>query len=82
MILSQKMVMCDMKTLIFFLQVMNNVSFSKKKKDHMSRSSVKYQRKDPIMRNIHVKCQSSSINCSKVINKISVFNKYATLLRS
>ena len=81
MILSQKMVMCDMKTLIFFFTSYEQCQFFKKK-DHMSRSSVKYQRKDPIMRNIHVKCQSSSINCSKVINKISVFNKYATLLRS
>ena len=50
------------------------------------RSHITVKRLVPKDRSYHeeysCECQSSSINCSKVINKISVFNKYARLLRS
>ena len=38
----------------------------------MSRSSTKYQQKDLITRDIHVKYQSSCTHCSKVISKFNV----------
>ena len=68
MILSQKMVMCDMKTLIFFFTSYEQCQFFKKK-DHMSRSSVKYQRKDPIMRNIHVNARALALTVQKLSTK-------------
>ena len=40
---------------------------------------VKYQHKDLITRNIHVKYQSSSTYCSKVISKVKNFERQVKL---
>ena len=54
-ILSQEMLMCNMKALIF------------------------KPRKGLITRNIHVKYQSSSTHCSKVISNVKIFKKWVKL---
>ena len=48
---------------IFFLEVMTNVNL-KNKIGQMSRSNIKYQHKDLITINIHVKYQSSGTHYS------------------
>ena len=47
----------------------------KKKKVKCQGQEVKYKQKGPITRNTHVKNQSSSTRCSKIINKVKVFQK-------
>ena len=55
---------------IYYLE---NVNLKKKVKCHSQK--VKYQQKDLITGNIHVKYKSSSTRCSKVISKVKVFPK-------
>ena len=55
-ILSQEMLLCNMKALIFILKKMK-------------------PQKGLLTRNTHVKYQSSSTHCSKVIRKGRVFKK-------
>ena len=54
---------------------MTNVDFFFQKLVKCLGLNVKYQQKDFITMNIHVKYQSSSTHCSKVISKVKVFFK-------
>ena len=73
-ILSQEMTMCNMEALVsYLLEVMTNVIFFKLVK--CQGQKIKYLQKDLITRDIHVKYQSSSTHCSKVISKVKVFKK-------
>ena len=71
-ILSQEM--CNIEALVsYFSEVMTNVFFFKLIKSQDQKN--KYLQKDLITRDIHVKYQSSSTHCSKVIRKVKVFKK-------
>ena len=71
---SQEMIMCNMEALVsYFFEVMTNVIFFNWSNVKVKR--LKYQQKDLITREIHVKCQRSSTQYSKVTGKIEVFKK-------
>ena len=73
-ILSQEMTKCNMETLIsYFSEIMTNVYFFFKMVKCQGQK-VKYQHKDLIKSNIHVKYQSSSTDhSSNFINRVQVF---------
>ena len=65
-ILSQEMTMCNMEALVSYpKKVMTNVNF-KKGMVKCQGQKIKYQQKDIITRDIHMKYQSSSTHYSKV----------------
>ena len=76
-ILSQEMTMCNIEALVSYpKEVMTNVNFILKL---VKCQGLKYLQKDLITRNIHVKYQSSSTYCSKVISKVKDFKKWVKL---
>ena len=78
-ILSQEMTMCNIKTIIsYFSEIITSVNFLKKNVK-CEDQKFKYQQKDLITSNIHVKYQSSSTHFSNVINSVKVFKTYARL---
>ena len=71
------MTMCNMEALKFYLLIegMTNVNSFFKKLVKCQGQNIKYQQKDLITRNIHVKYQSSSTYYSNVFNKVKGFTK-------
>ena len=72
--------MCKMEAPVSYpKEVMTNVNFFFKLVKCQGQK-VKYLQKDLITRDIHVKYQSSSTHCSKVISKVKDFKKWVKLL--
>ena len=71
-ILSQEMTMCNMKALVSYpKEVITNVIFLKLVK--CQDQKIKFLQKDLITRDTHVKYQSSSTRCSKVLSNFKGF---------
>ena len=78
-ILSQEITICNIETLIsYFLEIITNVYFFFKW-SNVKVKSFKFQHKDTITSNNHVKYQSSSTHYSNFINRVKVFKTQVRL---